>query len=210
MHGLSYEVVDMAQAHSTAPPADKRIVTLDAYLGGYIEDYEVIDGRLVGVTPQYVQRSNVRHTLYHHLSGFLGRQVLRRVFMVVAFTLDFDRVTGLLTTALAPDLALISEENARRQKQEFDDVDAFCVPPDLAVEIVSPEDGYSQIHRKVKLYLTYGVKLVWVIDPSNREVHIHTPGRPDGTVLREPDVLSLGCILPGWSMPIQSLLDDRL
>src|SRR5262245_49697243 len=44
------------------------------------------------------------------------------------------------------------------------------IPPDLAVEVVSPDDHFSRVQKKVGHYLTHGVRLLWVIDPEDRSV----------------------------------------
>ena len=44
----------------------------------------------------------------------------------------------------------------------------LSIAPDLAVEIVSPNDRWSTVTGKVDAYLAAGVRLVWVIEPSRR------------------------------------------
>ncbi|HEY8504313.1 MAG TPA: Uma2 family endonuclease, partial [Gemmataceae bacterium] len=53
--------------------------------------------------------------------------------------------------------------------------------PDLAVEVVSPNDLYYEIEQKIEDYLSVGVPLVWVVNPEVRTVHVY---RPDGSVTR--------------------------
>jgi Uma2 family endonuclease len=43
------------------------------------------------------------------------------------------------------------------------------VPPLLCIEILSPEDGMSEMHERVDDYLRMGVATVWVVDPRRRE-----------------------------------------
>ena len=50
------------------------------------------------------------------------------------------------------------------------------IAPDLAVEVVSPNDLYSEVEEKVDDYLAAGVRLVWVIDPPTRTAHVHRAG----------------------------------
>jgi Uma2 family endonuclease len=38
-------------------------------------------------------------------------------------------------------------------------------PPLLCIEILSPEDRMSEILERVKDYLAFGVRYVWVLDP---------------------------------------------
>jgi Uma2 family endonuclease len=71
------------------------------------------------------------------------------------------------------------------------------VAPDLAAEVVSPNDLASEVSRKVDEYLGAGVGLVWVVYPEQRTVQVF---RADGTVslLRESDDLDGGETLPGF------------
>jgi Uma2 family endonuclease len=65
----------------------------------------------------------------------------------------------------------------------------IAVPPDLAIEVVSPNDMFSRIQKKVKHYLTHGVRLVWLVDPENRSVTVYRPGQPV-RILEENEILS--------------------
>lgn len=57
-------------------------------------------------------------------------------------------------------LAAYKEQTPDREEKPF------VLVPDLAIEIVSKNDRYSDINDKVMLYLADGVRLVWVIDPQ--------------------------------------------
>jgi Uma2 family endonuclease len=50
-------------------------------------------------------------------------------------------------------------------------------PPLLCVEILSPEDTVSRTNERVREYLTFGVPVVWVVDPVERRIWIY---RADG------------------------------
>src|SRR5207248_854562 len=50
------------------------------------------------------------------------------------------------------------------------------IAPDLAVEVVSPNDLYWEVRKKVGEYLRAGVRLVWVIDPDSRYVEVSRSG----------------------------------
>jgi Uma2 family endonuclease len=78
------------------------------------------------------------------------------------------------------------------------------IPPDLAVEIVSPGDTADEVREKVREYLDAGTAAVWVVYPRSREVIVHTPDGlarafgPEATLV-SPD------LLPGFSCPVQEL-----
>lgn len=83
--------------------------------------------------------------------------------------------------------------------------EGFCpVPPDLAVEVVSPTDRLPDAERKVRRYLDAGTPLAWLVDPASRSVAVHRPGRPV-RALGVADVLDGGDVLPGFMLPVAEI-----
>ena len=78
------------------------------------------------------------------------------------------------------------------------------IPPDLAVEIVSPNDRVSELDEKIDEYLRAGVRLIWIINPETRKVQV---SRHDGSVipLRAEDELSGEDVLPGFRCKVDDL-----
>ncbi len=78
------------------------------------------------------------------------------------------------------------------------------IPPDLAVEVVSPNDGYSEVRIKVEEYLRAGFPVVWLVDPETRTVEMR---RADGTVtlLHEGDELTTEEVVPGFRCLVAEL-----
>src|SRR5436853_7753228 len=72
------------------------------------------------------------------------------------------------------------------------------VAPDVAVEVVSPNDLYSEVSVKADDYFGAGVRLVWIVDPDTRSV---TVLRADGSTARlhEQDELLGEDVLPEFS-----------
>jgi Uma2 family endonuclease len=71
------------------------------------------------------------------------------------------------------------------------------IAPDLAVEVVSPNDLYNEVDVKVGEYLAIGVPLVWVVNPETRTACVF---RPDGSArrLRADEEIDGGDVLPGF------------
>jgi Uma2 family endonuclease len=76
--------------------------------------------------------------------------------------------------------------------------------PDLAVEVVSPNDFYDEIDVKVSEYLGAGVRLVWIVSPATKTVLVR---RPDKTcaALDVSDTLSGEEVLPGFTCAVAEL-----
>ena len=80
------------------------------------------------------------------------------------------------------------------------------VPPDLAVEIASPSDSRREVHDKARMWLRYGVNLVWVVQPDTRTVDVYEPGRGVVT-LDEHDTLDGLAVLPGFTCAASDIFD---
>jgi Uma2 family endonuclease len=83
------------------------------------------------------------------------------------------------------------------------------IVPDLAVEVVSPNDTYSEVEEKVREYLDVGVRLVWVIDPPTESVRVH---RPDGSdaYRREGEQLSGEDVVAGFTCNVADLFTIQM
>ena len=84
------------------------------------------------------------------------------------------------------------------------------VAPDLAVEVISPNDTADEVEAKVAEWLGAGVPLVWVVYPSTRAVRIHRPRTsPAGPVsdLAETDAITGEDVLPGFSCTVKEFFD---
>jgi Uma2 family endonuclease len=79
------------------------------------------------------------------------------------------------------------------------------VPPDLAVEILSPEDRSRFVLEKDGEYLDAGVPLVWVIDPRARNPSIYR-SLTDVRKLSEADELDGEDALPGFRCRLADIL----
>ena len=80
------------------------------------------------------------------------------------------------------------------------------VVPDLVVEIVSPNDGRREVSDKARMWLRYGVRLVWVVQPDTSTVDVY---RPDRVVLTldEHDRLDGLDALPGFACAVRDIFD---
>lgn len=78
------------------------------------------------------------------------------------------------------------------------------VPPDLAVEVVSPKDTYEELQAKVMDYKAAKVRLIWVISPATKTVLIR---RLDGTCAEvgEDGELSGEDVIPGFTCKVADL-----
>lgn len=103
----------------------------------------------------------------------------------------------------APDTAFIRKE---RVDAAGDAWGFFPGAPDLAVEVISPSDRYSQVEEKVADWLEAGTMAVIVVDPRRRTVKVHR-SLADASTLTDTDILSIEDVLPGWQMPVAEIFE---
>jgi Uma2 family endonuclease len=80
------------------------------------------------------------------------------------------------------------------------------VAPDLAVEILSPDESARRFASKLRFYLLHGVRLVWVVDPLAQTITVYTPGDAEERVLTVEDMLDGGAVLPGFRVPVAEIM----
>ncbi len=107
-------------------------------------------------------------------------------------------------TVRAPDAAFISNEKLAEYgiTEKF-----FPDAPDLAIEVVSPNDKKREIEDKVQDYLAAKVKLVWIIYPQKQIVAVHRQSKVV-SILFETDELEGEEILPNFKFPLEKLFKN--
>ena len=79
--------------------------------------------------------------------------------------------------------------------------------PDFAVELCSPSDEREDVQEKMREYMSQGLRLGWLIDPSDGMVEIYRPGQPV-EILNKPAKLSGEDVLPGFVLDLKGILFD--
>ena len=75
--------------------------------------------------------------------------------------------------------------------------------PDLAVEVLSPDDRASEVAVKVQQWLAAGCVSVWVVDPASQSI---TRYAADGTArIFSPGDKLIDELLPGFFMAIEDV-----
>jgi Uma2 family endonuclease len=106
--------------------------------------------------------------------------------------------------ARRPDVAFVASDRSPFTAPEMDDPPAFDVVPNLAVEVVSPSNGFDEVIAKIRDYFFAGVQLVWVVIPRQRQVYAYES--PEQVrILSEKHELDGGAMLPGFRLPLADL-----
>jgi Uma2 family endonuclease len=159
--------------------------------------YALINGELRTIPPAGGEHGSVTMHLAASLYQAVSAQHLGRVYAAeTGFLLAINP-----DTVLAPDAAFIRQERV----EPLGNVTGFIpAAPDLAVEVISLSDTYTEVEEKVALWLRHGTQMVVVVNPRRRGVTVYRPGRPV-LFLTEEDELSGNDVLPGWTIRVRDL-----
>lgn len=159
--------------------------------------YELVRGELKRMTPAGWRHGAIAGRLHGWLAQHIEQNDLGTVFTAeTGFLLQRDP-----DTVRAPDIAFIHRDRFPPLPPE----EAFWPgAPDLAVEVLSPDDALGHVDDKVKAWLDGGATMVWVINPRWRNVIVYRSAN-DIRTLTENDDLSGQDVVPGFSCRVADL-----
>ncbi len=104
-------------------------------------------------------------------------------------------------TVRGPDAAFISKE---RFETVGETTKYWPGPPDLAVEVISPNDSFHEVQEKALEWIAAGAIAVLVVDPDERTATVYRAGR-DSHIYAGDELLDLGDAVPGFTVPVAEL-----
>ena len=161
--------------------------------------YELIRGELKKMSPagqthgEYASNINISLGAYAK-SNRLGKTYVADTGFILAT--DPDHV-------FAPDMAFISNARLERHGESSG---FFPAAPDVAVEVISPNDRYTEVEEKVADWLEAGCRAVIVVNPRRRSVNVHR-SPTSVAALTESDELQVDDVVPGWRMPVREIFE---
>jgi Uma2 family endonuclease len=160
---------------------------------------ELIDGEVRTMPPAGDEHGFDATTIQYHVTHYLhGNPVGWARTAETGFRLRRDP-----DLVRAPDLAVVLYARHPRSAVGPGFLEG---PPDLAVEVVSPNDRAHDIAEKVADWLAAGTSVVWVVYRGPR-LEVHQRDRVQR--LGPDDEVDGGEVLPGFRMRVRDLLDPH-
>lgn len=158
--------------------------------------YEFVDGQPVEKEMPGARHSGVCTRLARKLGNFVEANTLGEVYQEASFQIGVrERL---------PDLAFIT---AQRLPDEGEPETKWLIPPDLAVEVISPNDFYDSVHAKALEYLAAGVREVWLVSPEHQHVILYRSTTNILAVPAEGELVSEQ-LLPGFHCPLREIFNQ--
>jgi len=160
---------------------------------------ELVQGQLIVMTPPKPRHGQICGNAYFILRSFADQHDLGHVLSndsAVLTAHNPDTVRG-------ADVAYYSYANVPKGPLP---AGYLSVPPDLVVEVLSPDDRQSKVLAKIAEYLDVGVAVICVLDPDAETVEIFRQQRPV-EVLSADDELTLPDLFTDFTVSVRRFFE---
>ncbi len=175
-------------------------VTADELLAmptGMGKRYELVAGELRVMSPAGWRHGKIISRLHVRLAYYVEAHDLG-----VAFGAETGfRLASNPDTVRAPDISFITKQHLpeREPGEGF-----WPGAPDLAVEVLSPDDRTGEVNEKIEAWLSAGCAAVWIVDPKLKTVTVYN-SRSNIEVKALGEILLGDPILPGFECAVDEL-----
>ena len=163
--------------------------------------YELREGELVQMPPCSYDSSAIALTIAARLKIFVQLHRLGSVSGADGgYTLEHNP-----PTVLAPDAGFVSRDRLppREERRKY-----LQLAPDLVVEVISPSDRPGAVREKVMLWLSHGVRTLWLVNPVAESVTVYRPNQAP-VLLHKGATLDGDDVLPGFTMPVSEVFPEE-
>jgi Uma2 family endonuclease len=156
---------------------------------------EFIDGRIEAKVSPQGKHSSIETKLSAHLDAYSERRGLGGAFVELRCTFA--------GRSIIPDIVFLREEHIETDARG-EILEETLRPPDIHVEIVSPDQSIRKCREKLLFSIANGCPLGWLVDPGRKTVDVYRPESPrerlsaDGNLKGNP-------VLPGYRLPLSKL-----
>jgi Uma2 family endonuclease len=183
----------LGMSTTTLTTADE-LLTLPMGMG---KRYELVLGELRVMSPGGWKHGNVISNIHGVILDHVRRHKLGMMFGAET---GFKLTTN-PDTVRAPDVAFVRRGNVPTDLPERG---YWPGAPDLAVEVISPNDTSGEVDEKIAAWLAAGCVSVWVVDPQLETVTIYY-SRKDVVVRAVGEVIGDEPLLPGFSCNVEEI-----
>ena len=160
--------------------------------------YEIIAGQRVEMPPRSAYATWLTSRLHGLLWPYIEEHALGTAVTEMLFILDVSR-----DLRRRPDVSFVSVVRWPLH-QELPETGGWNVVPELAVEVLSPNDVMKDVLAKLREYFHYGVQVGWLVLPEEQQVYVYT-SPTQVRICTVADTLTEEQLMPGLRLPLARL-----
>lgn len=183
------------------PPIASKLITGEEFaLMDIPYPCELVRGRIVRMPPPNYDHSSIELNVGAPLHAFVQTHHLGRLGIGDG---------GLYTkrnpdTVRGADLTFTTHERLAQR----DTTKAYLdVAPDLVAEVLSPSNTVALVKEKLEEYFAINVRIVWLVDPEARCVHVYR-SMTDIRTFQENDTITGEDVLPGFEIQVAKFFEN--
>lgn len=174
-----------------APTQVQTVLTLEEFLRmpeiDEVPYREYVDGRVETKAMATSKHNLIEHRLVTRLALFAESDGLGMALHEIRHTYDGRSVVPDVTFLLAENLVINPDGTPSN---------LVLVPPDIHVEIISPDQSITKTHAKLVFSTTHGCQLGILIHPDRKTIDVYRPERPPER-LDDEGAIDFAPVLPG-------------
>jgi Uma2 family endonuclease len=159
--------------------------------------YELIDGELIDMGNSGALHGYICSILVMALMNYI---LPRKLGVILDSSTAFTMKNG---NKRSPDISFISKDKLLGLEELPDGF--LDGAPDLAIEVLSPNNTIAEIDQKIVEYFENGSRLVWVINLKQHYVLVYRSAQEPDRLLKQSDVLDGEDVIAGFTMPLTEL-----
>ncbi len=175
-------------------------------LAAHDRRFEIVNGEVVDMHPVGIRHITITENIYDLLKPYARKHKLGSVHTdSLIFVLQSRSETGVRKTRI-PDASFFRKG---RLPRDYDRSRPFPGAPDLAVEVVSPDEGAEELQAKIADYFEAGTEQVWVLYPEINQLHQYLRDTKSINIYTDSDTLDAGPLFPGLTIAVSELFAEH-
>lgn len=169
-------------------------ITLEEFMSKDYMSYEYTKGELVPMNNPTMAHGEISSNIVILLGNHVSQYQLGRIYTA-------ETTFQIGESGRKPDVAFVLQERLPENRHQ-----ASPIPPDLAIEVVSPTDKVYDVQEKALEYLDAGVQMVWVIEPILKTITVYRSPN-DIKTLTVKDQLTGEDVVEGFQCAVSEIFE---
>jgi Uma2 family endonuclease len=181
-----------------APPQNPKIWTDEELMSlPDVNRYELINGELIDIGNSGALHGYVCSILVMTLMNYI---LPRKLGIILDSSTAFSIKNG---NKRSPDISFVSKEKLQGLEELPNGF--LDGAPDLAIEVLSPNNTIAEIDQKIVEYFENGSRLVWVINLKQHYFLVYRSAQETDRLLKQANILDGEEVIAGFTMPLSEI-----
>jgi len=134
------------------------------------ERFELIEGRIHMMASPSMDHQDITGFIYIKLANYLEGKPCKAFIAPFDVFLFKKPLKSECQNVFQPDVFVVCKKSKMSQR-------GINGAPDFVVEVVSPSNAEHDYIDKLSVYMRYGVREYWIVDPETKQIYVYAKGK---------------------------------